>query len=270
MTSLVQFSCSVCPTLCDPVDCSMPVFPILHLLELARTSHPLLSPSALPFIFPNIMIFPMSWLLSGGQSIGASVSVLPMNSQGWFHFKFIGLIPCCSRDSQESSPKPQFGGFNSSSSVFCMAQLSYLYMTTGKTISLTKWTFVSQMMLQSPSSLILEPKKIKSVTVPIVSPSICHKVIGLNAMILVFWTLSFKPAFLFSSFTFIKGLFSYSLLSSIRVVSSVYLRLLIFFPAILIPTCASSSCILHGIFAYKLNKQGDNIQPCCTPFPILN
>ena len=68
----------------------------------------------------------------------------------------------------------------------------------------------------------------KSVTVSIVTPSICHEVMGLDAMILVFWMLSFKPIFPLSSFTFIKRLFSSSLLSAIRVVSSAYLRLLIF------------------------------------------
>ena len=92
-----------------------------------------------------------------------------------------------------------------------MVQLSHLYMTTGKTIALTKWTFVSKVMsllfntlsrlviaflprskylliswLQSPSAVILEPKKIKSVTVSIVSSSICLEVMGLDAMILVF------------------------------------------------------------------------------------
>ena len=82
--------------------------------------------------------------------------------------------------------------------------------------------------LQSSSAVILEPPKIKSVTVAIVSPSICHEVMGLDAMILVFLLLSFKPTFSLSSFTFIKRLFSSSLLSAVRVVSSVYLRLLIF------------------------------------------
>ena len=76
--------------------------------------------------------------------------------------------------------------------------------------------------LQSPSSVILEPKKIKSVTVSIVSLSICHEVMGPDAMILVFWMLSFKPAFSLSSLTFIKRLFSCSLLSAMWVVSSVY------------------------------------------------
>ena len=95
--------------------------------------------------------------------------------------------------------------------------------------------------LQSPSAVILEPKKINSDTVPTVSPSICHEVMGPDAMMLVFWMLSFKPAFSLSSFTFIKRLFSSSSLSTIRVVSSPYQSLLIFLPAILIPACASSS-----------------------------
>ena len=139
-------------------------------------------------------------------------------------------------------------------------------MTTGKTIALTRWTFVGKVMsllfnmlsrlvitflprrkhiliswLQSPSAVILEPPKIKFLTVFIVSPSICHEVMGPDAMILVFWMLSFKPTFSLSSFTFIKRLFSFSSLSSIRVGSSAYLRLLLFLLAILIPACASSS-----------------------------
>ena len=131
-------------------------------------------------------------------------------------------------------------------------------MTTRKTTALTRQTFVGKVTsllfnmlsmlviaflprsnrlliswLQSPSTVILEPPRIKSLTVSIVSPSICHEVMGPDAMIFVFWMLSFKQAFLFSSFTFMKRLFS-SLLSAIRVVSSAYLRLLIFLPAILI------------------------------------
>ena len=66
--------------------------------------------------------------------------------------------------------------------------------------------------LQSPPGVILEPPKIKSVTISIVFPSICHEVIGPDAMILVFWMLSFQPTFSLSSFTFIKRLFSSSLL----------------------------------------------------------
>ena len=124
--------------------------------------------------------------------------------------------------------------------------------------------------LQSPSAVILEPKKIKSVTVSIVSPSICHEVIDPDAMILVFWMLSFKPVFLVSSFTFRKRLFSSSLLSARSMVSSAYLSLLIFFLAIF-PACASSSSAFHMTYsAYKENKQSDNTQPWHTPFPILN
>ena len=87
--------------------------------------------------------------------------------------------------------------------------------------------------LWSPSAVILEPLKIKSDTVSIASPSICHGVMGPDAMILVFLMLSFKSTFSLSYFTFIKRLFSSSSLSSIRVVSSANLRLLIFLPEIL-------------------------------------
>ena len=93
-------SCSAaqsCPTLCDPMDCSMPGFPLLHRLPrvcsnsclLSRWCHPTISSSVAPFsCFQSFLasgFFPMSWLFtSGSQSIGASASVLPMNSQGWF------------------------------------------------------------------------------------------------------------------------------------------------------------------------------------------
>ena len=153
-------------------------------------------------------------------------------------------------------------------------------MTTGKTIALTRRTFVGKIMsllfkmlsklviafllrskclliswLQSPSAVILEPRKIKSVTV---SQSLWQEVMALDTMIFVFWILRFKPAFSLSSFTFINRLFSSSSLSAIRVVSSAYLRLLIFLLAILIPACASSSpAFLRMYSAYKLNKHSD-------------
>ena len=93
---------------------------------------------------------------------------------------------------------------------------------------------------------------------------------GPDAMILIFWMLSFKPTFSLSFFTFIKRLFSSSL-SAIRVVSSANLRLLTSLPAILIPACASSSPAFHKKYsAYKLNKQGYNIQPWHISFPIWN
>ena len=168
-------------------------------------------------------------------------------------------------------------------------------MTTGRTIALTRWAFVGKVMsllfnmpsrlviaflskskhlliswLQSLSAVILEPKKRKSVTVSIVSPSVCHEVMGPNAMIFVFLMWSFKPTFSLSSFTLIKRLFSSSLLSAIRVISSVYLMLLIFLLEILIPSCPSSPMFLMMYSAYKLNNQGDNICPWCILFPIWN
>ena len=108
-------------------------------------------------------------------------------------------------------------------------------MTIGKTITLTIWAFVGKVMsllfntlswfviaflpmskyllirwLKSPSAVILEPKKIKSVTVSTFSPSICHEVMKPDAMMLAFLILSFKPAFSFSFFTLIVRLFGYS------------------------------------------------------------
>ena len=116
-------------------------------------------------------------------------------------------------------------------SAFFTAQFSHPYMTTGKTIALTRQTFVGKVMslllnmlsrlvitflprskclliswMQSPSVVIWEPKKIKSLTVSTVSPSICYEVMGLDAMIFTFWMLHFKPAFPLFSFTFINTL----------------------------------------------------------------
>ena len=116
-------------------------------------------------------------------------------------------------------------------------------MTTGKTIAYirTTQTFVGKVIslllntlsrliiaflprskrlsiswVQSPSTVILEPRKRKFVTVFMVSPSVCHDMMGLDVMILVFWMLNFKPTFSLSSFTFIKRLFSSSSPSAIR------------------------------------------------------
>ena len=126
-----------------------------------------------------------------------------------------------------------------------MVQLSHPYLTTGKTIALTRRTFAGKVMsllfntlsrfviaflprsnhlliswIQSLSTVILEPKKIKSVTVSNFPLAICHEVMGLDAMIFIFWMLSFKLAFPLSSFTFIKRLFSSSSLSATEVVSA--------------------------------------------------
>ena len=118
--------CSVtksCPALWDPIGHSTLSFPVLHYLSICSNSCPLIqwcspttSSPVIPFpsylqSFPASGSFPMSGLFaSGGQSIGASASasVLPMNIQGWFPLGLTGWSPWCSRDSQESSPTPQF------------------------------------------------------------------------------------------------------------------------------------------------------------------
>ena len=134
-------------------------------------------------------------------------------------------------------------------SAFFMVQLSHPYMTTGKTTALTRRTFVCKVMsllfsMLSRCVIAFLPRSkhllISWLHVTVCSdfraqentvyhcfyfsPFICHEVVGLDAMILVFWILSFKSAFSLSSFTFIKRLFSFSLLSALRVVSSAYLR----------------------------------------------
>ena len=150
---------------------------------------------------------------SGGQSIGvsASTSVPPMNTQDSSHLGWTGWISLQSKGlsrvfSNTTVQKHQFFGAQLSSQ-----SNSHPYMTTGKTIALTRQTFIGKVMslllnmlsmlvitflprskrlliswLQSPSAVILEPQKIKSLTVSIVSPSICHKLMGPDAMILVF------------------------------------------------------------------------------------
>ena len=151
---------------------------------------------------------------SGGQSIGASgsASVLPMNTQDLISFRidWFDLLAV------QGTLKSLLQHHSSKASIlqrsaFSVVQLSHPYMTTGKTITLTTWTFDGQLMsllfnmlsrfvttflprskclviswLQSPSAVIWEPKKRKSVTVSIVSPSICHEVMGSDALILMF------------------------------------------------------------------------------------
>ena len=224
--------------------------------------------SSYPRSFPASGSFPVSqFLVSGGQSIGASASVLPMNIQDWFSLGWTGWISLHSRGlsrifSNTQIRKHRFFGAQPSlwsNSHICTWVLE-------KTVALTRRTFVGKVIsllfnmlsvlviaflprskrlliswLQSLSTVILEPKKIKSVTVSIVSPSICHEVMGPDAMILVFWMLSFKPAFSLSSFTLIKRLFSFSSFSASRGVSSAYLRLLVFLLTVLIPACDSFS-----------------------------
>ena len=269
------------------------VMPSNHLI----LCHPLL---LLPSIFPSIRVFsnesvfhirwPKHWSFSFSISPSNEYSGLISFRMDWLDLLAVqGTLKSLLQHHSSKASVLQC-------STFLLVQLSHPYMTNGKNIALTRWTFLGKVMsllfnmlcrlvitflprnnrlliswLQSPSAVILEPPKIKSVTVSTVPPSICHEMIRPDAMVLVFWMLSFKPAFSLSSITFIKRLFSSSSLSAIRVVSSAYLRLLKFLPEILIPASVSSSPAFHKMYyAYKLNKQGDNIQPWCIPFPIWN
>ena len=186
------------------MDCSMPGFPVHHQCpELTQThvhrvgdaiqpSHPLLSPSPPAFnLSQHQGLF--QWVSSSHQVAKVLEFQLQYQSfQGIFRTDFLkdGLVesPCSPRDSQESSPTPLSKASILLLSTFFIVQLSHPYMTTGKTIALTRQTFVGKVMslvfntlsrlviafllrskhlliswLQSPSAVILEPKKIKSV-----------------------------------------------------------------------------------------------------------
>ena len=156
----VLIYCSVTqphPTICDPMDCSTPGFPIRHqLLELAQTRpssqwcHPTISSSVIPFFclqsFPASGSFLISLLFtSGGQNTGASASasVFPMNIQDWISFRIDWLDPLAVQGTlksllQHHSAKASILWC----SAFFMVQFSHPYMTTGKTIALTIWIFV--------------------------------------------------------------------------------------------------------------------------------
>ena len=183
---------------------------------LSLWCHPTISSSVVPFSSRLASLqasgsFPRSqFFASGGQSIGvsASSSGLPMNIKDWFSLGWTGWISLqskgLSRVLQHHSSKASILQL----SVFFIVQLSHPYMTTGKTIALTRWTFVDKVMsllfnmlsslvitfltrskclliswLQSPSKVILEPPKIKSVIVSVVSPSIFHEVMGPDAIL---------------------------------------------------------------------------------------
>ena len=202
------------------MDRSTPGLPVHHQLpELSQThvhqvsdatqpSHPLSSPSPLAFILSQHQgLFMSQFFASDGQSIGvsASASVLPMNIQDWFPLELTCLISLQSKGlsrvfSNPTAQKHQF--FGTQLSLYSPTLIhtymthpsihtySHPYMTTGKAIALTRWTFVGKVMsllfnrlsrlviaflprsrhlliswLQSPSEVLLEPKKIKSVTV---------------------------------------------------------------------------------------------------------
>ena len=249
LATSVQFSRSVVSDSLRPHEpqharppCPSPT-PGVHLnpCPLCWWCHPTVSSSVVPFFscpqsFPASGSFPMSQLFTtGGQSIGvsASASDLPINIQDSlisFRMDWLDLLAV------QGTLKSLLQNHSSKAlillrSAFFIVQLSHLYVTTGKTIALTRQTFVSKVMsllfymlsrlvitflprskglliswLQSPSAVILEPRKIKLATVSTVSRSICHEVMGPDAMILVFWMLSFKPTF----FTFLFHFHQYA------------------------------------------------------------
>ena len=217
------------------MDCSRPGFPVLHCLtEFAQThvhwvddaiqpSYPLSSsPPAVNLchnqVFSNESAlhirWPKYWSFSLRISPSNEYSGLISFRTDWFDLLAV-----------QGTLKSLLQYHSSKASIlwhlaFFMVQLLYPYMITGNTIALTVWTLVSKAMsllfnllsrfvmaflprskhlliswLQSPSAVILEPKKIKPVTGSIVSPSIFHEVMGPDAMILGFWMLSFKPTF---------------------------------------------------------------------------
>ena len=205
------------------MDCSTPGFPVLHQLlkllsiELVMSSNHLIlcRPLLPPSMFPSMRIFsnesvlrirwPKNWSFSFSISFSNEYSGLISFRIDWFDLPAVqGTVRSLL---QYHSSKKSVLWY----SAFFTVQLSHPCMTTEKTIALTIWTFVGKVMsllfnvlsrlviaflprskrlliswLQSPSAVILEPKKIKSLTVSIVSISICHKVIGLDVMILVF------------------------------------------------------------------------------------
>jgi len=170
----------------------------------------------LPSIFPSIRVFSNKSVLHirWPKYWSFSFSISPSNEHPGlisFRMDWLDLLAV------QETVKSLLQCHSSKASIlqclaFFIVQLSYPYMTTGKTIDLTRWTFVGKVIsllfnmlfrlviaflprskhlliswLQSPSAVILEHKKIKSITVSIVSPSICHEVMGLDAMILVIW-----------------------------------------------------------------------------------
>ena len=205
MTYSVHFRsvAHLCPTLCDPMNCSMLGLPCpsstpgvyLNSYPLSRWCHLTISSSVIPFSqfesFPASGSFPMSqFFASGSQSIGvsASTSVLPMNTRDWFPLGWTGWISLQSKGLSRVFSNTTVQESILQCSAFFMIQLSQPYMTTGKTVALTRRTFVDKVMslllnmlsrlvitflprskclliswLKPPSTVILEPKKTESV-----------------------------------------------------------------------------------------------------------
>ena len=177
----------------------------------------------LPSVFLSIGVFSNESVLRirWPKYWSFSFSISPSNKcSGLISFRtdWLDLLAVQGTLKSKSSPSPQFKSINSLVISFLYGPTLTSIMTTGKTIALTRQTFVGKVMslffnmlssffiaflprskrllvswLQSPSAVILEPPKIKSITASIASPSICHEVMVLDAMIFVFWMLSFKP-----------------------------------------------------------------------------
>ena len=281
------------------MDCSMPGLPVHHQLpeptqtydhrfsDAVQPFHPLSSPSPAFNLsqhqgLSNESVLCIRW----PKYWSFSFSINPSNEySGLISFRIEGFdhlaVQWLSRVfSSTIIQKCQFFGAqpSSSSSYICTWLLEkpqlWLYMDLSQQSDVSAFNMLCRFVIaflpkskflliswmQSMSAVILEPPKKASFTVSIISPFICHQVMGLDAIIFIFWILSFKPPSSLSSFTFIKKPFSSSLLSAIRALSSAYLRLLIFLPEILILACASFSLVFHMMYsACKLNKQGDNI-----------
>ena len=192
------------------------VMPSNHLI----LCHPLfLSPSIFPSIrvFSNESVLRVRW----PKYWSFSFSISPSNEySGLIFFRMDWLDLLAVQRTLKSLQRHSSKASILWHSAFFILQLSHPYMTNRKNKALTGWTFVGKVMsllfhtlsrlvitflprskhlliswLQSPSAVILEPPKIKSLTVSIVSPSICHEVMGPDAMTLLFWMLSFKPTF---------------------------------------------------------------------------
>ena len=244
MKCSLQFSSVTqsCLTLCDPMNRSMPGLPVHHIsrssLRLTSiesvmpSSHLILGrPLLLPPIPPSIRVFfnESTLLMRWPKYWSFSFSIIPSKEiPGLISFRMDWLDLLAVQGTLKSLL--QHHSLKASicqCSAFFTVQLSHPYMTTGKTIVLTRRTLVDKVMslllnilsrlvitflprskclliswLQSPSAVILEPPKIKSDTV---SPSISHEVMGPDAMIFVFRMLSFKPTFSLSSFTSSRG-----------------------------------------------------------------
>ena len=207
----------------------------------------------LPSIFPSIRVFSKSALLIWWPKIWIfSFSISPSSEYSELISFRIHWFDLAVRRTLKNILQHQFESINSLAFSFLYSQTltsvhdywknhsfdytgplsakwCLLFNTLSRFViaSLPRSKHLSFSWLQSPFTVILEPKKMKSDTISIVSPSIYHEMIGVDAMIFIFWMLHFKPAFLLSSFTFIKRLFISSSFSTIWVVLFAYLRLLI-------------------------------------------